>query len=136
MNLNELYYTNLACNTLAERLKKAKLIKGINQKQLSKITSLDRSTICEIERGSRDNISRDTLLKLIKVLDKNILCDDYLLFILNQEENISLLIEQHGISKLCNILKCHHSSIYRWKSFKNQIPKSKYNLIKELDQDN
>ena len=81
--------------------------------ELSKLTGLSRSTINELERGIRDNISRDTLLKLIKVLDKNILCDDYLLFVLNQEENISLLIDQHGITKLCNILKSHHSSIYR-----------------------
>lgn len=132
MNINELYYNDLPSNTLAERFKKAKLIKGINQKQLSKLTNLDRSTICEIERGSRDNISRDTLLKLIKVLDKDILCDDYLLFILNQEQNITLLVEKYGINKLCDILKSHHSSIYRWKILKYQIPKSKFEIIKDL----
>lgn len=132
MNINELYYNDLPSNTLAERLKKVKLIKGINQKQLSKLTTLDRSTICDIKRGTRDNISRDTLLKLLKVLDKDILCDDYLLFILNQEQNITLLVEKYGINKLCDILKCHHSSIYRWKVFKNQILKSKFEIIKKL----
>ena len=132
MNLNKLYYNALPEDTLAERLKKAKLIKGVSQKQLAKMTNLDRSTICDIERGTMDNISRDTLLKLLKVLDKDILCDDYLLFVLNQEKNIYSLIEKHGINKLCDILKCHHSSIYRWKVFKNQIPKSKFEIIKEL----
>lgn len=71
-------------------------------------------------------------MKLLKVLDKDILCDDYLLFILNQEQNITLLLDKYGINKLCDILKCHHSSIYRWKVFKNQIPKSKFEIIKDI----
>lgn len=122
-------------NTLSERMKKAKLIKGLTQYQLSKLTGLSRSTINELESGYRDDITRETLLKLISVLDKNIICDDYLLYILNQEENINSLINTYGIIKLSELLKCHHSSIYRWKTFKYQLPKNKYILIKKIDQD-
>ena len=122
-------------NTLSERIKKAKLIKGLTQYQLSKLTGLSRSTINELESGYRDDITRETLLKLISVLDKNIICDDYLLYILNQEKNINSLINTYGITKLSKLLKCHHSSIYRWKIFKYQVPKNKYLLIKRLDQD-
>lgn len=121
-------------NTLSERMKKAKLIKGLTQYQLSKLTGLSRSTINELESGYRDDITRETLLKLISVLDKNIICDDYLLYILNQEQNINSLINIYGITKLSKMLRCHHSSIYRWKIFKYQLPKNKYILIKQLDQ--
>ena len=131
-SIHSLLYSDLSESSFNDKFKKAKLLSGLTQMELSKLTGLSRSTINELERGIRDNISSDTLLKLIKVLDKNILCDDYLLFVLNQEENISLLIDQHGITKLCNILKSHHSSIYRWKVFKNQIPKSKFEIIKDL----
>lgn len=134
--IHSLLYSDLSESSFNDKFKKAKLISGLTQIELSKLTGLSRSTINELERGSRDNISRDTLLKLIKILDKNILCDDYLLFILNQEENITNLLNKYGVGKLCAILECHHSSIYRWKVFKCQFPRSKYNIIKKLDQDN
>lgn len=133
MNLNELLYNDLPTTTFSERLKKAKLIKGVSQKQLAKMSNLDRSTLCELERGTRTNITRDTLLKLMSILDKNILCDEYYLYILNQEENITNLLHRYGIQKLCNILKCHHSSIYRWRDFRNQLPRDKFEIIKDLD---
>ena len=134
MIINDLLYGDMPTNTLSERMKKAKLIKGLTQYQLSKLTGLSRSTINELESGYRDDITRETLLKLISVLDKNIICDDYLLYILNQEQNINSLINIYGITKLSKMLRCHHSSIYRWKIFKYQLPKNKYILIKQLDQ--
>ena len=132
MNINELLYRDMPTNTLSDRIKKAKLIKGLNQCELSKLTGLSRSTITELESGYREDITRETLLKLISVLDKNIICDDYLLYILNQEENINLLINTYGIIKLSNMLKCHHSSIYRWKTFKYKLPRNKYNIIRDI----
>ena len=134
MNINNLLYDDMPIDTLSNRIKKAKLVAGITQKELVKLTGLSRSTINELEAGYRDNITRETLLKLISVLDKDIICDDYLSYILNQEKNIDLLITTYGIEKLSAILKCHHSSIYRWKAFKYQLPKDKYILIKKLDQ--
>lgn len=135
ININELFNSDLPTNTFAERLKKAKAMVGVSQESLAKLTGLSRSTINELEAGYRDNITRETLLKLISVLDKDIICDDYLSYILNQERNINLLINTYGIEKLSTILKCHHSSIYRWKVFKYQLPKDKYILIKKLDQE-
>ena len=134
MNINNLLYDDMPIDTLSNRIKKAKLVAGITQKELVKLTGLSRSTINELEAGYRDNITRETLLKLISVLDKDIICDDYLSYILNQERNINLLIDTYGIEKLSSILECHHSAIYRWKVFKYQLPKNKYILIKKLDQ--
>ena len=75
--MRSLLYSDLSESSFNNKFKKAKLISGLTQQKLSKLTGLSRSTINDLERGSRNNISRDTLLKLIKVLDKNILCDDY-----------------------------------------------------------
>ena len=87
MNVNNLLYDDMPIDTLSDRIKKAKLVAGITQKELVKLTGLSRSTINELEAGYRDNITRETLLKLISVLDKDIICDDYLSYILNQEKN-------------------------------------------------
>ncbi|WP_368254974.1 helix-turn-helix domain-containing protein, partial [Clostridium paraputrificum] len=122
MNINNLLYDDMPIDTLSDRIKKAKLVAGLTQKELVKLTGLSRSTINELEAGYRDNITRETLLKLISVLDKDIICDDYLSYILNQERNINLLINTYGIEKLSSILECHHSAIYRWKVFKYQLP--------------
>lgn len=75
INWNNLQYSDLPCNTFAERLKKAKLIAGFTQETLAKATGLSKATICELEAGYREHISKDTLLKLLKVLDYNILCN-------------------------------------------------------------
>lgn len=131
---NYLQYGDLPCNSFAERLKKAKLITGFTQKTLSEATGLSISTICELEAGYRENISLDTLNKLLKVLDTNILCDDYYKFVLDQEKNITLLINTYGITKLCNLINTHHSTIYNWLHNKYIITRKKYNLIKNLDQ--
>lgn len=132
ININELLYEDLPEETFSDRLKKAKLITGLTQKELSEKTGVSLSTINELEAGYRDNIQRDTLLKLLKVLDKNILCDDYLLFILNQENNIRKLIFKYGTTNLCKIINCHHSQIYRWRDFKYQVSRKCYEKLKLL----
>lgn len=133
INENDLKYGELEENTLAQRLKKAKLLKGLTQEQLALNTGLSRSTINELEAGYRDNITRDTLLKLISVLDPQIICDDYLNYILNQEDNINNLISLYGKTELCNLLKVHRSTLERWANGKYQLPKDKYTLIKEFN---
>ena len=117
MNLNEILYADLPCDTFAQRLKKAKLMAGFTQKSLAAATGLSLSTINELEAGYRDSISRDTLIKLLGVLDKDVLCDDYCLFILEQEKNVEELIEKYGVRNICDSLKVHRSSLKRWKSF-------------------
>lgn len=132
INENDLKYGDLEENTLAQRLKKAKLLKGLTQEQLALNTGLSRSTINELEAGYRDNITRDTLLKLISVLDPQIICDDYLNYILTQEDNINALISLYGKTELCNLLKVHRCTLERWANGKYQLPKDKFKIIKEL----
>lgn len=135
IDINELLYDDLPIQTFADRLKKAKAIKGISQKELADLTGISRSCINELEAGYRDNISICTLNKLISVLDKNILCDDYLNFVLNQQQYINEAIDKKGITNLCKYIKSHHSTVYRWRDNKNKIPYNKYILLKEMDQD-
>lgn len=135
IDINELLYDDLPIQTFADRLKKAKAIKGISQKELADSTGISRSCINELEAGYRDNISICTLNKLISVLDKNILCDDYLNFVLNQQQYINEAIDKKGITNLCKYIKSHHSTVYRWRDNKNKIPYNKYILLKEMDQD-
>jgi len=128
---NELMYDDLPCNTLAERIKKAKFIEGLTQENLAKLTGLSRSTINELEAGYRDNINRDTLNNLLKVLDKDIICDDYLNYILNQEENVRGLISTYSLSGLCKILSIHRSTIERWRNGRFQISRKYFESIKQ-----
>ena len=117
-NYLELLYGDLPEISLADRFKKARLIKGINQEQLACLTHLSKSTIQDLEVGNRNTLYKDTLLKLLTVLDKEILCDDYLNYILEQRKNISALINKFGIVKLTKLLGSHHSTIYRWQNEK------------------
>lgn len=132
MDLNELLYNDLPCDTFAQRLKKAKIIAGFSQRTLAAATGLSLSTINELEAGYRDNIYRDTLLKLLKVLDKDVLCDDYCLFILEQEKNVREIIEKYGDNKICDCLKIHRSTLERWKGFKYQVNRTYYLLFLNL----
>ena len=132
MDLNELLYADLPCDTFAQRLKKAKLMAGFTQNTLAAATGLSLSTINELEAGYRDSISRDTLIKLLGVLDKDLLCDNYCLFILEQEKNVKELIEKYGVNKICDSLKVHRSTLERWKSFKYQVNRTNYLLFLNL----
>ena len=107
MDLNELLYADLPCDTFAQRLKKAKLMAGFSQRTLAAATGLSVSTINELEAGYRDSISRDTLIKLLGVLDKDVLCDDYCLFILEQEKNVEELIDKYAISATMERIRKH-----------------------------
>lgn len=131
-NVSSVLYGDLPVVTFADRIKKAKLIRGISQEDLSKLTGLSRATISELEAGYRDTVTRDTLYKLISVLDKDILLDDYHRYILDQEEHVLLLIETYGITKLCALIKSHHTTVYNWSKGKYTITKNKYELIKRL----
>ena len=132
IHVNDLLYSDLPEDTFANRFKKAKMLRGLSQEELSKLTGLSRATVNELEAGYRDNIKIETLRKLLSVLDENILCDDYYKFILHQNEHLQKLLDEYSINYLCNILHSHHSTIYRWISLKNKVPRNKYELIKEL----
>lgn len=130
--LNLLLYNDLPTKTLADRIKKAKLVAGFTQKEMAKLTGLSFSSINELESGYRKNINIDTLKKLLLVLDPNIILDDYLSYILNQGSNIKKLIDKNGINKICEQLKCHRSTVERYRDNKCQIPRYKYERLKEL----
>lgn len=132
INENELFYSNLSEVSFAERFKKAKMLKGLTQQQLAKETGLSRSTINELEAGYRDNITRDTLVKLISILDRNLICDDYLTYLLDQEKNIANLISIYDIPTLCTKLGVHRSTVERWRDGKYQLSRENYNLIIKL----
>lgn len=129
IDLSELLYNDLPSDTFAQRLSKAKIIAGFSQRTLSEATGLSQSTINELEAGYRDNITKDTLLKLISVLDKEILCDGYCNFILNQENEIKKLIDICSIKNLSNLLHLHRSTIEKWRDGKYQVSRKQYNEI-------
>jgi len=130
--LNELLYGDLPCNSFSERLCKAKFYADYSQKTLSKATGLSLSAINELEAGYRDTLTKNTLIKLLTVLDKKILCDDYCNFILNQENEITKLINAYNINILPDLLKVHRSAIKKWTSGKYQISRKQYELICSL----
>ncbi|WP_411170695.1 helix-turn-helix domain-containing protein [Clostridium sp. MB05] len=130
--MNLLLYNDLPETTLSERLRKAKLIYGINQKDLARKTGLSEASINKLEAGYRDTININTLKKLLSVLDSNIILDYYLSYILNQGNNIKELIYKYGITRICEPLQCHRSTIDRYRDNKYQIPHDKYEKLKDL----
>lgn len=130
--LSELLLDELHCDKFAQRLSKAKSLSNYSQKSLSEATGVSLSTISNLEAGYRDTLTRDTLIKLLSVLDKNILCDDYCNFILNQENEIKKLLHLYGMSKLSKLLNIHRSTIERWRNGKYQVSRKQYSLISKI----
>ena len=119
--------------TFAERFKKARTLSGLTQKELSKKLGISESVANEIEAGYRNTLRIDTIKKLITVLDENILLDDYHRFVMYEQENfMKNLLHKYGITKLCDKLKSHHSSVYRWINGEYQITRAKYEVVKQL----
>lgn len=129
INLSELLFNDLSCENFSRRLSKAKSVADYSQRTLSEATGLSLSTINELEAGYRDTISRDTLNKLLTVLDKEIMCDDYCKYILNQENNVTKLLSQYTINNLSKQLNVHRSTVERWRSGIYQISRKQYKLI-------
>lgn len=132
IKLNDLFFDDMKENTFSDRVKKARTYSGLTQQELAITTNLSRSTINDFECGYRDSISKDTLLKLLKVLDKNILCDDYCTFILNQKENIKKIIDEYTINKIIEVLHCHRSTVERYKDGKYQISRENFNKLMQF----
>mgnify|MGYP000189812021 CR=1 FL=1 len=121
---------NIELTNIPERVKLCRKIKGLSQMQLANISGLDRSTINEIEMNHNHNIKLETLIKLMRVLDNEILLDEYCKFILNQKEVIKNLIYKFGKEYLCNILGVHRSTLERWGSGKYKVKRRVFEKIK------
>lgn len=132
IDINTLIGYDLPCVTFAERLKKARILAGLSQIELAEAASLSRATINDYEVSNLDNISRDTLLKLINVLDKDILCDDYCRFILNQTNNMKTFLNTYNSQKLYEILGVHITTIERWINGNFQVSRKQYTKLSDF----
>ncbi|OPJ60569.1 helix-turn-helix protein [Clostridium oryzae] len=108
------------------------MLTGMSQVELANKVGISCSVLNEVEAGYRDKILRPTLLKLLTVLDKDILCDDYYLFVLEQEERLKLLVEKYGLRKLARLIGVDISSLDRWKKGDYQISRRYFERILEL----
>ena len=133
INSNQLLYEDLPSDTFPERLRKARYIKGLNKTDLAKLSGVSRPTIVALEQGYRKTIEKITLLKLLKVLDKNILCDDYCLYILDQKQNIKKLLINYDIPYLSRYLTTKRAVIEKWTDETFQISRWQFDLIKKLE---
>nr|WP_242954498.1 helix-turn-helix domain-containing protein [Clostridium oryzae] len=132
-NWKLLQYSGMPCNTLAERLKKSRLLTGLSQEELAKKVGISRSVLNDVEAGYRDKILKPTLLKLLTVLDRDILCDEYYRFVLEQEEKLKPLVEKYGLRKLARMIGVDPSSLDHWKRGDYQISRRHFERIVELN---
>ena len=125
---NELFYSNIECNSLIDNFEKSIKLKGYNQNDIVRLTKLDRSTINQF---AKRDFKIDTLKKIISVIGDDF-CDDYCRFILNQSENIKQLINKYGIKNLVSKLNVARSTIERWRDNIYQVTINQYKNIKNL----
>ena len=62
---NELFYSNIECNSLRDNFEKSIKLKGYNQNDIVRLTKLDRSTINQF---AKRDFKIDTLKKIISVM--------------------------------------------------------------------
>ncbi|OPJ55710.1 helix-turn-helix protein [Clostridium oryzae] len=108
------------------------MLTGMSQVELAKKVGISRSVLNEVEAGYRNKILRPTLLKLLTVLDKDILCDDYYCFVLEQEQKLKPLVEKYGLRNLARMIGVDVSSLEHWKRGDYQISRRYYDKIVEL----
>ena len=128
ISCNELFYSNIECNSLRDNFEKSIKLKGYNQNDIVRLTKLDRSTINQF---AKRDFKIDTLKKIISVIGDDF-CDDYCRFILNQSENIKQLINKYGIKNLVSKLNVARSTIERWRDNIYQVKINQYKKIKNL----
>lgn len=132
IKFNDLFYDDMPEETLSDRFKKAVMYAGMSRTKLSNLLGISESVLGDYSSGHQTVISKSTLDKLITVLDRNILCDDYLNFLLNQSEEVSKLLEKYGPTKLQELTGIHSATFYKWKFNKGNIRIKNYNKLKDL----
>lgn len=134
INLYNTLYPNMEENTLGKRLKKTRLRMGLSQEQLAHRCNLSRGAI---EGYETDWIypSRNALLNLTKIIDKDYLCnDDYSKFILS--DYIGKLKSWRNDNKLsmrkaAKLLNVPSSTYISWEKELYSISRNNYYKIKD-----
>ncbi|WP_430537812.1 helix-turn-helix domain-containing protein [Clostridium perfringens] len=88
-----------------------RLIAGYTQDELSKLVSLSRSYINDLEAGTQTHLTKSNLLRLNEYLDKDLVMNDYFYFVLNQKSILKQLFKKYFVHELSKFLKVHESTI-------------------------
>ncbi|WP_224380107.1 helix-turn-helix domain-containing protein [Clostridium perfringens] len=84
---------------------------GYTQDELSKLVSLSRSYINDLEAGTQTHLTKANLLRLNEYLDKDLVMNDYFYFVLNQKNILKQLLKKYSVHELSKFLKVHESTI-------------------------
>lgn len=118
-------------DTFGQRLKKARLVAGYTQYELSKLVGLSRSSINNLEAGTQTHLTKANILKIHKYLYKYLVINDYFYFILNQKNILKKLLKKHSIIELSKLLEVHESTIYKWYYESCQISTYKFKILQK-----
>lgn len=129
----ELYKDQKAL-TIGEKIQKQRLLLGLSQEAFAKKIGLTRNAINNYELGITQP-SREALLKLIKIIDKDYLCnDEYLQFILSDYPSIiKKWRENHHLSlrQSAKILGVSSSAINSGEKGIYTIDRKSYDKVKK-----
>lgn len=132
IKFSEYRYKGLKEDTFGQRLKKARLIAGYSQNELSKLVGLSKSYINDLEAGTQIHISKNNILKLHEFLDKDLVMNDYIYFVLNQKALLKEIFKKYTIHELSTLLSVHESTIQKWYYEKVQISTYNFNKLKNI----
>jgi DNA-binding XRE family transcriptional regulator len=124
--------------TVADKLRYAKLTAGIHQDTLAAHVGIDRATLLRYENGqvSEENMEIEWLIKIALIcgMDKYFCCSSYHMFILNdpsqqikQYRKINKLTQK----QLAAILGVALNTVKRWEQKKNKPPIHVWELVAE-----
>lgn len=119
-------------STMAERFLAARIKAKLTPLQLHEKSGVSCHCFRDIELGVRDSIHITNLKKLLKVLDEEILLDEYLRFILyKQEDCFKKLLGKYDESELSGKFKCKTSTIRSWACGRYRIKRSTFEILKK-----
>lgn len=134
-NFYETLYNSCTGETFGDRLKIERLRKGLSQSDLSKLSGIRRSDISIYEL---DNTipTKNTLIKLSKVLDLNYICNEgYSKLIISDFSNklkLWRIKNNYSIANACKYFDTDRSTYYKWEKGIFNISKDKYYYNKNL----
>ncbi|MEG2246415.1 MAG: helix-turn-helix transcriptional regulator [Peptostreptococcaceae bacterium] len=134
-NFYEILYKGLSGDTFGDRLKIERLRKGLSQSDLSILSGIRRSDISIYELDSTFP-TKNTLIKLGKVLDLNYICNEgYSKLIISDFSNklkLWRIQNNYSIANACKYFYTDRSTYYKWEKGLFNISKDKYSSSKNL----